>query len=146
MTDTPDPTPPCDHCGHGVWFDRTICPDPCGAMHERCINCGSAVSLCVHESDVAVTNAHAARMLNVSIRFVDSLVLSGEIELTVGSVMAYRDRDDAERAKAADELTRLGQEIEAACDHALPPMGDLTPNAVACEKCVFRRGNPVPEE
>lgn len=39
---------PCDHTGPdaGPWFDRAICPEPCGAMHERCSRCGAALGHC----------------------------------------------------------------------------------------------------
>lgn len=31
-----------DHtaCQENTYFDRTICPEPCGSMHYRCIQCG----------------------------------------------------------------------------------------------------------
>lgn len=35
----------CEHEG-GSWFDRTICPDPCGVMHDRCVDCGQALETC----------------------------------------------------------------------------------------------------
>ncbi|KAB2976009.1 hypothetical protein F8R89_30855 [Streptomyces sp. SS1-1] len=29
-----------------TWFDRTVCAEPCGAMHTRCVNCGAALDTC----------------------------------------------------------------------------------------------------
>ena len=49
LGDTPEPDDedfkiePCPHCGgpgDDAWFDRSICPDPCDMMHDRCNNCG----------------------------------------------------------------------------------------------------------
>lgn len=31
------------------YFDRSICPEPCGAMHYRCTDCGWALDYCPHE-------------------------------------------------------------------------------------------------
>src|SRR5690606_16115493 len=30
----------------GTWFDRSICAEPCGAMHTRCTECGVALDTC----------------------------------------------------------------------------------------------------
>ncbi|WP_432112831.1 hypothetical protein [Streptomyces sp. S1] len=31
-------------CSHPyTWFDRSVCADPCGSMHDRCIECGVVV-------------------------------------------------------------------------------------------------------
>lgn len=31
-------------CPHSeTWFDRTICAEPCGSMHDRCTVCGEVV-------------------------------------------------------------------------------------------------------
>lgn len=38
----------CKHDG-AQWFDRTICADPCGSMHQRCVACGSAYGHCCWE-------------------------------------------------------------------------------------------------
>ncbi len=34
---------------HGTWFDRSVCAEPCGAMHTRCTNCGVALDACPHQ-------------------------------------------------------------------------------------------------
>lgn len=34
--------PPCTH-PDGAYFDRTLCPEPCGTMHYRCKHCGDAL-------------------------------------------------------------------------------------------------------
>lgn len=34
-----------------MWFDRSICPEPCGSMHDRCNNCLTTMGGCVLESD-----------------------------------------------------------------------------------------------
>lgn len=28
------------------WFDRSICPEPCGSMHDVCIDCGRVKGYC----------------------------------------------------------------------------------------------------
>lgn len=33
------------------WFDRSICPEPCGVMHTRCDEHGAALGYCPHEDD-----------------------------------------------------------------------------------------------
>ncbi len=38
------------HCpGGDVWFDRTICPEPCDMMHDRCTECGKVIGYCPFE-------------------------------------------------------------------------------------------------
>jgi hypothetical protein len=32
-----------------TWFDRSICPEPCGTMHTRCVDCGRPVDGCPHD-------------------------------------------------------------------------------------------------
>jgi hypothetical protein len=36
------------NCGHrhGSYFDRTVCPAPCSAMHDRCKDCGEPLDAC----------------------------------------------------------------------------------------------------
>lgn len=31
-------------------FDRSICPDPCGAMHSYCDTCGKRQDPCAHDT------------------------------------------------------------------------------------------------
>lgn len=54
---------PCSHSGIGVstWFDRSVCPEPCSSMHDRCTRCGRAVGGCPLESvdDYEATTGHA---------------------------------------------------------------------------------------
>ena len=38
----------CAHAG-GNWLDRSICAEPCNAMHLRCGRCGTAISGCPFE-------------------------------------------------------------------------------------------------
>jgi len=33
-----------------VWFDRNVCPDPCGAMHQRCDQCGAPIGGCANDT------------------------------------------------------------------------------------------------
>jgi hypothetical protein len=37
-----------DECRHeaGSWFDRTLCAEPCGKMHDRCGDCGEPLDSC----------------------------------------------------------------------------------------------------
>jgi len=38
-------------CTHeNTWFDRNICPEPCGQMHYICEDCGQIAGTCVLES------------------------------------------------------------------------------------------------
>lgn len=37
---------PCGHDPEDNWFDRTLCPEPCGSMHTRCGECGRAHGRC----------------------------------------------------------------------------------------------------
>jgi hypothetical protein len=42
-----------DVCTHpDTWFDRSLCPEPCGAMHDRCTTCGEVVGGCAWEFEV----------------------------------------------------------------------------------------------
>lgn len=45
------PRTPGDGCAHQAdsWFDPSICSEPCGSMHERCTDCGSALVGCYFE-------------------------------------------------------------------------------------------------
>lgn len=48
--------PPCPSCGQqdGTWFDRSICPEPCGSGHSRCANCGAVTGdACINEAPQA---------------------------------------------------------------------------------------------
>jgi hypothetical protein len=40
----------CAHIG-SVRVDRRICPEPCSAVHLRCVRCGAAVGGCPFEGD-----------------------------------------------------------------------------------------------
>jgi hypothetical protein len=35
----------CEH-RRGTWFDRQLCAEPCGVMHDRCVTCGEALDHC----------------------------------------------------------------------------------------------------
>lgn len=38
-------------CAHqDSWFDRSVCPEPCGSMHDRCTACGEILGGCPHDS------------------------------------------------------------------------------------------------
>lgn len=44
-----DPCPRCaGHAGNNT-FDRSVCPEPCGSMHTRCLACGAALDGCPFE-------------------------------------------------------------------------------------------------
>jgi excisionase family DNA binding protein len=79
---------------------------------------GQGVS--VVPSHAELTTQQAADLLNVSRPFLIGLLDAGEIEyrkvgkhrrIKAQSLMAYIARDDQERREAADELTRLNQEM-----------------------------------
>jgi hypothetical protein len=41
-------------CPHtDEWFDRTICPEPCGSMHYYCTECGKRMDGCAHDRQEA---------------------------------------------------------------------------------------------
>lgn len=40
---------PCGHNPGSNWFDRTLCPEPCGKMHTCCRECGAILDGCAHE-------------------------------------------------------------------------------------------------
>jgi hypothetical protein len=45
------------NCQHSdTWFDRTVCPEPCGAMHDRCTTCGETVNPCALDARTTVDN------------------------------------------------------------------------------------------
>lgn len=79
---------------------------------------GQGVS--VVPSHAELTTQQAAELLNVSRPFLIGLLDLGDIEyrrvgkhrrIKAQSLMAYMARDDQERREAADELTRLNQEM-----------------------------------
>lgn len=41
----------CRKCGStkDTWFDRMICAEPCGSMHDRCAECGASTGHCPWE-------------------------------------------------------------------------------------------------
>lgn len=39
---------PCEH--EDTWFDRSICPEPCGSMHYVCSDCGEVTDCLIEES------------------------------------------------------------------------------------------------
>lgn len=43
------PEAPHDCAKSEPWFDRSICPQPCSAMHNRCGVCGAALDWCPYE-------------------------------------------------------------------------------------------------
>lgn len=75
-------------------------------------------------ADCWLTGSQVVAILNTSRRFLLELAdarridvgvdLSGRRVYSARSVQAYKERDDQQRSEAADELSRLGQEIEAA--------------------------------
>lgn len=50
---SPAPTP---HVCDSGFFDRSICPDPCGLMHSFCTVCGNRADTCVHDTAPTPTN------------------------------------------------------------------------------------------
>jgi len=74
----------------------------------------------VVRADAELTTQQAAELLNVSRPFLIGLLDAGEIEyrkvgnhrrIKAQSLMAYMAPDDQERRQAADDLTRLNQEM-----------------------------------
>lgn len=50
----------CEHVG-GSWFDRTLCPEPCGKMHDRCHDCGDPLDSCDVRARSYLDRSHAVR-------------------------------------------------------------------------------------
>ncbi|MFF5721657.1 helix-turn-helix domain-containing protein [Streptomyces buecherae] len=82
------------------------------------LGAGRAVSIV--PSDAELTTQQAADMLHVSRPFLIGLLDAGEIEyrtvgthrrITASSLLEYQREDDRRRRLAADELTKLGQEM-----------------------------------
>lgn len=44
-----------------VWFDRTICPEPCGSMHNVCTECGRIKGYCPVAVDDSLNADRLAR-------------------------------------------------------------------------------------
>lgn len=50
----------CEHRG-GSYFDRTICPAPCNAMHDCCKDCGEPLDECALPGSTTALAAHDPR-------------------------------------------------------------------------------------
>lgn len=44
--------PNCQTSAGENWFDRGVCPEPCGYMHTRCVACGHPYEGCVLMAEV----------------------------------------------------------------------------------------------
>lgn len=40
-----------DHDCDTGYFDRTVCPEPCGMMHSYCATCGNPADPCPHRHE-----------------------------------------------------------------------------------------------
>ena len=115
MTLDPTDNLPPECCpGAGTWFDRSICPEPCDTMHDRCTECGKAVDGCDHDEptdratfrDAAtgqyVTAEHAATNPDTTVREDDSR--ARELQARLDAVVALVDAADARMGHTGDEL------------------------------------------
>lgn len=122
------PAEPIECCpGADVWFDWSICPEPCDTMHYRCTECGKAVDRCDHDEpavratfrDAAtgqyVTAEHAATNPATTVREVvvtEALAALANcgLSLPVAHALARTSPEDAHRiaASIAAELHQRG--------------------------------------
>ena len=81
---------------------------------------GAGQSVSIHPSNAELTTQQAADLLNVSRPFLIGLLEAGEIEyrtvgthrrVTMAPLVEYRRHDGEGRRKAADDLTKLSQEM-----------------------------------
>lgn len=99
----------CD-TGH---FDRTVCPEPCGAMHSYCSTCGARADHCAHEASAqeGAVEALADAATRVSAWLDDDEVL--RIPDTEWGRCLYDD------LRALTDVDRLAEHTRKAVDDAL---------------------------
>lgn len=98
-----------------------VVPRPAVELLARVLaHMASGQSVSVVPEHAELTTQQAADLLNVSRPYLIGLLNAGEIEyrkvgthrrIFAGSLLAYKHRDDARRRAAADELTRLTQDM-----------------------------------
>ena len=98
--------------------EELVVPRAAVEMLARILGAGQSVS--IHPSNAELTTQQAADLLNVSRPFLIGLLEAGEIEyrtvgthrrVTMASLVEYRRHDGEGRRKAADDLTKLSQEM-----------------------------------
>ncbi len=90
-----------DDCTHEAhYFDRSVCPAPCGKMHYRCEACGASTYGCVHESAQADEAATGGMALQRVESFIETVHGINEMNVVRGI-----------RKAIAGEETTFGHEV-----------------------------------
>lgn len=76
-----------EDCSHSdTWFNRTFCAEPCGQLHDVCVDCGHAFD-CYFNSDL-FREAEAERRLNRKSRLVKMIEADLPVADRVDQIMA----------------------------------------------------------
>ena len=114
-------TPASSTRGRVSTYSEALVPRAAVEMLARILaHMGAGQSVSIHPSNAELTTQQAADLLNVSRPFLIGLLEAGEIEyrtvgthrrVTMASLVEYRRHDGEGRRKAADDLTKLSQEM-----------------------------------
>lgn len=103
-----------------AWFDREVCPEPCGMMHYRCRVCGAAVDGCEFEGSgnaVVPVAAESGDLWNTEIEALRGNMFainasSGSVEDRIGRLLALLPVMFQVVEEARSTIARLRDEVE----------------------------------